>query len=852
MRSFRQGCWAALVWQSLGLFAAAGELPGLRDPENLVFEGVQAFDHREVRAALQSNFSAAFAAHPGAPLADYLQAIERTMSLGYQHSGFGRAAIKASYDVTQNKVVVRASEGPRHVCGDVEITGCLQPSADALRKCLTSPDDAQGVLWKPGHATPFDELTLAEIRRQLSDTLAATGFLSPQFDVQVVAPTGQPTAKLLVAIQSEGPRGEIGKIVVTGNKRDAADTLLRHVHMRTGQSYDSQLSQRISNKFAATGRYLSSNLQGTLRTQQDAPGRAIYDVWIDLYENDVAPPLDQPLSATEQAAVKLSNWAQAWSRGETEEDLVVSVECGPKAIADWANSYFGEKFEQTFIERAVLRAVISPRRGTVISMQLFAENQQPILDEVLAFYPERMIWGSPFRQTRFEQRHDGQLQTQLSLSTRSATLEERAEDPRPFHFSCQFGVARPDDPPGSPFQVEAKFSPASLLWLVHAAEESVVRDGRLEIRGAKFQATIDATTGRPIEWISTDPEQADLRCSVRTQRGTLLAEQQRLDRQLAGLPNQYDAARPWSSLGMYSLDAWIALGRPGSDNNRKWLALRKLLTRWHTPPAAGALETTDGEKPRANRFQLPQQLTTYDYDDLYKPDAAARQNLAGAAHRWYRMLTPRNGPLWPVGRDVLLGMGATSPLPAVSLSDLPEVGPVGELLLASVRGESNAARAGLTRLTLDDFRRDYRPLLAGDSYLSQWLLSLAEAARTLDERELRDLAAVVDAGPSREAVAATLLHLRAHPNRPVADTLADALDQLWLHGLREQVSAALRQLDPERQKLEAADLPRPKPAGLEAATPVEQQLRGLEEIEAELQTTAAARGSPPVPSPAKR
>src|SRR5882672_5905582 len=56
--------------------------------EALVIEGNQTFSKDRILDGMISQFDYHLAAHPAAPLADYLARLERMITLGYQRAGF--------------------------------------------------------------------------------------------------------------------------------------------------------------------------------------------------------------------------------------------------------------------------------------------------------------------------------------------------------------------------------------------------------------------------------------------------------------------------------------------------------------------------------------------------------------------------------------------------------------------------------------------------------------------------------------------------------------------------------------------------------------------------------------------
>src|SRR5581483_10010482 len=108
-----------------------------------------------------------------------------------------------------------------------------------------------------------------------------------------------------------------------------------------------------------------------------------------------------------------------------------------------------------------------------------------------------------------------------------------------------------------------------------------------------------------------------------------------------------------------------------------------------------------------------------------------------------------------------------------------------------------AVLRGQRRLSTADFHNDYEPLLSGNGWLSRWIVSLAEAARSLDEAELRALPALLEEGIVRELAANWLLILKEDPQQSVDHLVARMLNAAWNLGLRDLVAARLKMLEPQ-------------------------------------------------------
>lgn len=125
--------------------------------------------------------------------------------------------------------------------------------------------------------------------------------------------------------------------------------------------------------------------------------------------------------------------------------------------------------------------------------------------------------------------------------------------------------------------------------------------------------------------------------------------------------------------------------------------------------------------------------------------------------------------------------------------------------------------------------------MAGDSWLSKWILSLADAAGQLDDAELRALAGLLEEGESRQVIAAALPQLHARPDAPIAQRVAEVLDHLWKHWPNEPITVV-------RLPSPASDKPAMATTRAAPQTPLYEHLKGLEDLEAEIKKGAVIPG----------
>jgi len=128
-----------------------------------------------------------------------------------------------------------------------------------------------------------------------------------------------------------------------------------------------------------------------------------------------------------------------------------------------------------------------------------------------------------------------------------------------------------------------------------------------------------------------------------------------------------------------------------------------------------------------------------------------------------------------------------------------QIGPIGYLttarLLSYIKSPLTRpfAARGLQKLSADDFRKDWRLVLEGESVLSQCLARTAEALRDMDDEDLEALL-LLFSPERREFLRNFVRLLRQDKSRPVGEVVAPALDEYWEKVLKKKVESALRDL----------------------------------------------------------
>ena len=274
--------------------------------------------------------------------------MEKKLQLGYQHEGFLEAQISVRPVAKTSEVQVKVTEGPRYVCGEVKVTGARKMSAIAIGKRLTVapavPQSERGAFafkdqaptsraldesgpdlsreteayWIKGEPVPASEYDVLRMKALVVSAMHEHGFLSPMVNLSLVPDKASRTAALQVEVVEEGLSGVLDHIEVTGNRTNSSEAVLRYLDVQPGTPLTGELISRIEDKLWRAARFLEYKVSlGT----PDSTGRV--PLHIRLVEYVDAPPLQQKLSPTGEAMLKVREWLSKLD--ESREDIVLSV-----------------------------------------------------------------------------------------------------------------------------------------------------------------------------------------------------------------------------------------------------------------------------------------------------------------------------------------------------------------------------------------------------------------------------------------------------------------------------------------------------------------------------------------------
>ncbi|MCF7974743.1 MAG: hypothetical protein K9N55_13075 [Phycisphaerae bacterium] len=768
-------------------------LPGLvgafSDPARLTFEGVTTFSAEEIRRALMKNPDFLLASHPAARFGDYLPAVRTLVRMGYYHSGFPEAQVSVAVDGNSETIGVKVSEGPRCVCGEIEVVGAKtlptdmfisqlierrQRTAHASSAKQLRASKTDDPIWQTGKPAPFDKPSLDQLSSRIRSVLSELGYYFSQFTVAVVPEPDTSSARLLVQIETEGSRS-IGEIVVSGHKKNAREDILQYLDLAEGMQFDHDLLSKINQQLWDSARFLDYSV-----TPEADVDRTAIRLKIFVREYEPAPALSEAFSPEEHLLLRFGDWLTEFCH--REDDLMVSIPLKDINVR--------------------LQAVISPTQGLLLAARHHDDGQAVDPFNAVILAQKKITVFSPTRQAKFVlPASESHIIVRLSVLPNPDPNEEKL-------FTITPGVGVNNNQPGDPYSLEIKLAPVFFLYCLHKDNIDVTHllDQGIVTFGSdnEFLVKIDTQSGRLIEMIHAGRDGGRIVLTV--DRGLFDESMAHLEQSTSEHANRLVPQRPVGSTVRYLSECpLLHLGlyqqygdRLGCSEEALGVAiplLGRVLEDTTAPFDEWGLERRGvGE----DHFVVPIRQTTQAASPMGRIVSSIAAQVFGGCHE----LFPPGS--WPVtlAREtvfVLGGMAKYTDMELRRIYQSPQTGPIGYLATARLLTHVNKplsrifAVKGLERLSFSDFQKDLSLVTEEDYLLFRCFDRLARALRDLDESDidvLLDLVPQEAEGVVRDGIR----RLREDDMTPVHKILIASLEPYWLDELKGNVALALRKL----------------------------------------------------------
>ena len=809
-------CFALLVCCATAARAAPPGVGEMGSVDRLDIAGAKFATPERLKESLASDLEYLLAAEPAAPLDRLLATICSRLEAGYRRIGFAKVVVEARPNLQSRRIVVAVNEGPRFRAGPVRIVGMTHLTPRDLAQWLAMPhpvdrDDARVAwkaaddlvviddfgekpIWVAGEAARFNNWSREQLRRQVYLAFAQHGFFFPKLDVHVVPLESQQVAELVVEVEDEGPPAVGGPVEVVGAQRHSAETIARFLGLAPGQPFDRNRLSAIQARLYESGRFAFSAAIPEMPAERGQPPKLI----LKLVETPDGPLLGEAPSAEEQALLRLRAWLiEQFHSGK--EDLLLTLR----------DASLGVRTIQTVVSaRGVfLRADVSDpsralSRGVFSKLRSLAGANPPKEDTMhclagLEITAEQIAIYSPMRD-RLLAILPGEKQLSLRLK-----LHPDPRQPQRLALSLDPEVTRANAAqPGQPVTVDADLVPAAFMALAHVPDATCkVEQGVLRIKTKNALLEADATTGRLLK--------ATVHDAKHDQEATLSPAPRRLENSIAemrriatGDHNDHDPRRPLTAMTAFGIcelahlwRAWEGVALAGDKQGfNTW---QGLLAAYFLPDIDKQEVDEQSAHSSADRYFIPAEPLRAGH--LPRSDNGLW--MAAETLRTCRELFPAES--WPCRLACAAVLyyasddrGAQRELMRL---DTASTGPAGHLLAALLAGMieptlvNRFATAGLEKLNIADFRRDYSLVLESrDPAVAAALNGLGQLAK-LDPAQSQAAISVLPR-PLASFLGDYVERQRTLPDAPTDVVLAGLLDDYWTGGLEIQARFLLRWL----------------------------------------------------------
>ncbi len=787
------------------------------DPDHWEFLGSLTFDVIKLRDTLAADIDVLLTSRAPLDSERLAEMLAERLAAGYRHSGFPEAVVTSEVVVDRQRIVLNVKEGPSYRNGVVRVDGAKTIPVGELITGLTEgtgPQDAflrwtqppgqggmrewckangekveqEAAIWKRDQFTSFGSGRETGIVAKAKLILQRCGYMDP-----LISATFEPQADglttLIMTIEDEGPRAVLGDVEIHGGKLNSPEQILAYLEIQPGQALDIESASRWQWKLQESARFYEAKVEVTPPPFGTGPSR----LDVNVVEIPGLPMLDEPLTPSQQAAVR----AAAWMTAPKKEDwqlsaaLKIPADYQPYLVPAWRGA-----------ETLAIRLTLSTAEGAAILEVEFRHADQTSL------------WSA--------QAHVDHQQFQLVNLTRKAKLSFEVAETK-LILNANWLVRKPDaEGRGSAMffgfgfnnngkkgpripEIKTIVVPAALLVEMLKPEQQVtLADGSLKLESLGKIMEFDADSGQ-------------LRQFRVMQDGTpafsLIAETGLYRRRIKEVASSYaacqevmqDQARLTQTCRFLldeiaGLEIASLLGRPETVATVHRLLDAGVLRGidYELRPEAFTEEDALNRKPT---FGIAPETPTGPPHPL-----AWLKPLLHVAFQGYSLVFPRETGSWVAGREAALSLlagkkGAMPPARVVDVLDQADAGPISFLLAAemfqfvSPYHRYVLSTAAAERLDSPAVRSDLRVLANDRSLAGKVVLALATALRDASAEDLSVIASWVTKAQYDDVLRPAFRELSRRKDEPLAQVLPEVLEQVYPALIRPALVAELQRLE---------------------------------------------------------
>jgi len=796
-------------------------------PKILQFEGEQSYTADEIRKCLSNSAEYWTVAYRNLSKEHYTASVRRLIRAGYLHGGFADVEVSV-LENKYNSFLVKIKEGQRYTCGNIMIEPVESFSSyNDLRKIIISPPTEGdspyiNVEWIKGEPAPMDEaLNPINFSKNINRFLADSG-RNLKCAVTITRQKEHSVADMHVSLIKYDPTHTVSEIIIDGSKKNSREEILDYLQIKQGMNFDDGLVARLDNKLLESARFLSHKIWIEDVTEKSARRK----LHVQLRDYDKAPPLTQKLSRAEAGIVHFLEHLQ--NKNQWDKDLVLQI------------STKGMRREEIDVLRAYLAPLISPDIETIEAKIIFSndgffisfrEGNRSGKDNLIAAisYSKSTGFGLcfPRLKIRYQSKKPIILNSpgRFNITASFTPGSEPDENGRNFQFALGVGAAITTAQNEDPLKdiIDINIAPvASVNLLKGETTRSQITDQYLTIKNSNKNfdttATIDIRENILVSLNMRDATTSNNLLSGSMQSGALGKSIKKIITETNSLSNNYD---PFNEFGSFLAtiveisSIFISSEKIDGNIEKQTEILSRLAAK------SGLFIENLLELDKADRFDLgnldwskvtrvgDREIPVRDMGQKNLEKIIGRLNSTGSSHvnssnPFYEIISiflfQFKDDLFSVGswpwvmciksmtiheRDLIYSEEFL-----IDLCKSPNIGPIGCAVATYILANSGSEKAmdsalkGLGKIKADQFKNDYLPVLASDSFFNEFFTEVVQFYVELEPEEKKLLLNIVETMPSATE---TIQQLDQYPGKPILEILEPSLSSLWERALKNVI-----------------------------------------------------------------
>lgn len=822
-------CAGVLSAQETRLVSVLGQHPRIE------LQGCQSIASSKILRALNrdSDYQAILLSH--APLSVFQDRLAAAIRNQYEDEGFARAEVRVKlseagsenlFSTPDITVVVEIQEGHRYPAGQIELIGNRFIDAKRLLRDLQEgdsflPDSASGLraeessanrqvpfvppgitetktCWKAGLVIPSNAGAVTKITDRIKTLLAHQGLMWARVSVKIEPRDDTKTSVLMINFEREGPLASVGKIQISGQTRNSADSILRLLDLPIGSAINSGVLAAARNRLYHSARFQKFELKFDL---ENPPVDGAVNLTLEVRENELVPLLTDRLSEEQEVLLKFGRWQEIWGHRTTPYRLSVA-DCPLHVLAPtWYDSEKGAVVD--------IEAMLIPQKAIYLSWVLKPASDSGgrrsfkiLIDvnQIDCVFPEqrlRMRFVNPSS-------HPGST-TRLIASHMMKPIAEPTEKDGKKTMQWKYGLGLDGKrlPEASAIQFAAEIAPVTMLDLTMRSNAKCHFDGSelvLDWNGTMFR--IERETGELNSFTSSTPQ--SLKNSIELRKDPDALQRIRVMMNTEGQGFQtWNGDQPSIACALALIWNQIDTHEPIGLSEAKLSSIR-----WFESVIREALAINEqkSEPKKAaidpSKRVFPNRFRSCHFEQISDSSPFFGQCLI----LYYDDYFARQSSFWDMSRFISVSLSRNishrefrlDPTTTMELGPLSHLYGTAILYAINDKSKGDLATQGRKNLNAALFGQELRGLTSDESVCGHVILTAAKKFSNFSDVELRQFAIQLEMIEHLELLNQIRTELaNTNDEQQFRESTITALIRLWSPVIRPRLSIALEALAPQ-------------------------------------------------------